>query len=57
MNTYKVTYYNAQRKAENSVTVKARSLESAIAEENKAIAMMQQFNPFISLKSVEQVTA
>ena len=57
MNTYKVTYYNAHRKVENSVTVKASSLESAIAEEKKAVAMMQQINPFISLKSVELVTA
>lgn len=55
MNTYKVTYYNAARKCENSVTLKANSLEQAIEGEKKAVAFMQQFNPFISLKSVEQV--
>ncbi len=55
MKKFKVTYYNAARKAENSVTVLARSLESAIEEERKAVAMMNQINPFISLKSVVEV--
>lgn len=51
MNKYKVTYFNGQNY--NSVIVKARSLEAAIAEEERAVAMFQRFNPAISLASVE----
>jgi hypothetical protein len=53
--TYKVTYYNAIKKSENSLTVQASSLESATREEEAAIALINQINPFISLKSVEEV--
>jgi hypothetical protein len=55
MKKFQVTYYNAVRKSENSVMVLARSLESARAEEEKAVAMMNQINPFISLKSIVEV--
>lgn len=51
MKSFKVTYYNG--KSYNSVIVKARTLETAIAEEEKAVAMFQRFNPAISLASVE----
>lgn len=55
MKTYKVTYFNAARKAENSVIVQARSLEVAIEEEKRMVAVMNRTNPFISLKSVTEV--
>lgn len=55
MKKFQVTYYNAARKSENSVIVLARSVESARAEEEKAVAMMNQINPFISLKSIVEV--
>jgi hypothetical protein len=51
MNSYKVTYDNG--KSQNSVIVKARSLESARMEEQKAVAMFQRMNPAIKLVSVE----
>jgi hypothetical protein len=54
---FNVTYYNAVKKSENSLTVRSSSLESATLEEEKAIAMIQQFNPFISIKSIVKVTA
>jgi hypothetical protein len=56
MKKFLVTYYNAARKVENSVTVLARSLESATAEEEKAMAMMNQINPYLSIKSIVEVS-
>lgn len=51
MKSYKVTYDNG--KSQNSVIVKARSLESAWIEEQKAVAMFQRMNPAMKLISVE----
>lgn len=51
MKSYKVTYSNGR--TENTVIVKARSIESARIEEEKALAMFRRINPAISLVSVE----
>jgi len=55
MKTFIVTYYNAIKKVETKLYVSSSSLESAIAEEDKAIALINAFNPFISVKSVREV--
>jgi hypothetical protein len=55
MKKFEVTYYNSVRKTENSIIAKARSLESARAEEERAIAVMKEWNPFVSVKSVIEV--
>ena len=53
MKKFLVTYYNG--KSYNSVIVKASSLESAIAEEEKAVAMFQLSNPALRLEAVEAI--
>jgi hypothetical protein len=52
MNTYKVTYSNGT--SENSVIVKARSIEAVRTEEEKAVRMFQLSNPAIKLVSIEE---
>jgi hypothetical protein len=49
-----VTFYNSAKQAENSVTVLAHSLESAIVAEQKSVALIRQVNPNIYLKSVTE---
>jgi hypothetical protein len=49
MRTFTVTYYNGLNKTTNTMKVKARSLESAIAEEQKSIAQFKRINPYLEL--------
>lgn len=53
MKKFLVTYYNG--KTHNSVIVRAKSLDSAIAQEELAVAMFQRTNPAIRLESVEAI--
>lgn len=55
MKKFEVTYFNAARKVENTIIVLAASLESATAEEQKALALFNRINPFISIKSIVEV--
>ena len=53
MKNFKVTYLNSQTGQTNSVVVKARSLESATAQEVSMLARMQSFRPELELVSLE----
>ena len=53
MKSFKITYFNSKTNSYTSVIGKARSLEAAIAEEEKAVALFSRINPAISLHSVE----
>jgi hypothetical protein len=53
MQKFKVTY--SSNNGTNSVIVKARSIESARAEEEKAVAMFARINPSIRLESIEAI--
>lgn len=55
MRNFKVTYYDAIRKVEMSATIQALSLESATAEEAKAMAIINQSHPNFSIKSIVEV--
>jgi hypothetical protein len=55
MISYKVTWFNSNTGNQNSMTGKASSLESALAEETRMVEMMQKRSPHISLVSVEKV--
>jgi hypothetical protein len=55
MKKFKVTYYNAQKNSESSVNVMGESLEKVRAHEEAIIKTISDFNPAISLKSVEEI--
>jgi hypothetical protein len=55
MKKFKVTYYNAQKNSESSVNVMGESLEKVWAHEEAIIKTISDFNPAISLKSVEEI--
>jgi hypothetical protein len=55
MKKFEVIYFNAIRKTENTLIVLGSSLESVRNEETKAIEIINQFNPFISVKSITEV--
>lgn len=55
MKKFRVTYRNNLTGAENSITGFYRSLESALAEETKSMAMFQRVNPALELVKVEAI--
>lgn len=52
MNTYKVTYRNSKTGNQNTGTVRAFSLEEAIAAEEAMVARLIKFQPHMELVSV-----
>jgi hypothetical protein len=53
MKTFTVTYFNGLNKKTTTLKVKAKSLHSAIAEENRSIEQFKKINPFLEIVSIK----